>query len=110
MTEVEIENNANRLPIETVVARLAGLAGVTVTGIIGGVKNERAVRDWVANDRRPEREPQLRFAYRIASMIALVAVPVWCNRGSRAPTRRLAIVRLHSCCATIFRRKRSCGS
>lgn len=93
-TEVEIENDANRLPIETVVARLVGLAGVSVTGVIGGVNNERAVRDWVAKDRRPERERQLRFAYRIASMIALLCgasfVQPWfkgsnMSLGDRAP-------------------------
>jgi len=35
MTEVEIESDAYTLPIETVVKRLASLAGVVVTGIIG---------------------------------------------------------------------------
>lgn len=75
-TEVEIENEAYRLPIETVVARLAGLAGVSVTGAIGNVKNERSVRQWVAGDRRPDRDAQLRFAFRIASMIALVCGPL----------------------------------
>jgi hypothetical protein len=74
-TEVEIEREAYRLPIETVVARLVGLAGVVVTGTIGNVKNERTVRHWLAGDRNPEREPQLRFAFRIASMIAAVCGP-----------------------------------
>ncbi|HUA09018.1 MAG TPA: hypothetical protein VMA98_07055, partial [Candidatus Acidoferrales bacterium] len=71
-TEVEIEREAIRLPIETVVSRLVSVAGVVVTAAIGNVKNERTVRHWIAAERRPEREPQLRFAYRIATMIATV--------------------------------------
>lgn len=65
-----------QLPIETVVKRLASLVGVVVTGIIGNVKNEHAVRQWVASECRPEREPQLRFAYRIACMIAATCGPL----------------------------------
>jgi hypothetical protein len=70
MSEVELE--ADRLPIQTVVKKLVGLAGVVVTGSIGNVKDERSVRQWVTGDCRPDREPQLRFAYRVALMIASV--------------------------------------
>ncbi len=75
-TEVEIELEVYRLPIETIVKRFAGLAGVVVIGIIGNVKNERTVRHWIAGERRPEREPQLRFAYRIARMLAATCGPL----------------------------------
>jgi hypothetical protein len=74
-SEVEIETEAYRQPIEAVASKLVELAGVFVTGTIGGVKNERAVRHWIAGERRPEREPQLRFAYRIARMIAATCGP-----------------------------------
>jgi hypothetical protein len=93
-TEVEIETEVYRLPIETVVKRLASLAGVVVTGTVGNVKNERSVRQWVAGDRRPDREPQLRFALRIANMIAVTCGPLvvqsWfkgsnTSLGDRAP-------------------------
>lgn len=86
--------DGSQLPIETVVARLVGLAGVVVTGSIGNVRSEKSVRQWVAGERRPEREQQLRFAYRIASMIAgtcgSLAVQSWfkgtnASLGDRAP-------------------------
>jgi hypothetical protein len=80
------ELEAYRLPVETVVARLVGLAGVVVTGSIGNVKNEKSVRQWIAGERLPEREQQLRFAYRIASMIAAscgsLAVQSWFKGGN----------------------------
>jgi hypothetical protein len=88
------ELEAYRLPVETVVARLVGLAGVVVTGSVGNVKDERSVRQWVAGERRPERERQLRFAYHIASMIAATCGPIvvqsWfkganTSLGDRAP-------------------------
>lgn len=70
VSEVEIEREAYQLPVEAIASKLAELAGVFVTGTVGGVKNERTVRHWIAADSRPDREPQLRFAYRIARMIA----------------------------------------
>jgi hypothetical protein len=88
------EAEAYQLPIETVVKRLLGLAGVSVTGIIGSVKNERSLRRWVTGDQRPDREPQLRFAYRVAFMLASVCgahvVQSWfkgsnTSLGDRAP-------------------------
>lgn len=75
-TEVEIEREAYTLPIERLVSKLVSLTGVVVAGTIGAVKSERAVRRWVAGERRPDREPQLRFAYRIASMIAATCGPL----------------------------------
>jgi len=69
-TDAEIDCEAHQLPIEIIVKRLVEIAGIVVTGSVGGVKDERAVRCWIAKDRHPERELQLRFAYRIAKMIA----------------------------------------
>ena len=70
ISEVEIERDAYQLPIEKIVAALVDLAGVVVTAIIGGVKDERSVRNWIAGDHQPESAMRLRFAYRIARMIA----------------------------------------
>lgn len=75
-TEASIESEVYRLPIQIVVARLVGLAGVVVTGTIGNVKNERSVRQWVTGDCRPDCEQQLRFALRIATMIAVTCGPL----------------------------------
>jgi hypothetical protein len=69
-TEAEIEREAYRLPTPVLVARLVQLAGVSVAGTVGAVKNERTVRHWIAGGRQPEREAQLRFAYRVARVIA----------------------------------------
>lgn len=70
------EAEAYSLPIETVVARLVGITGVSVTGIIGNIKSEWSVRQWVTGECRPEREQQLRFAYHIAGMIAARCGPL----------------------------------
>ena len=75
-TEVEIEHQACTLPIERLVSKMISLAGVVVVGTIGNVKSERAVHRWVAAERRPDREAQLRFAYRIACMIAATCGPL----------------------------------
>ena len=68
-TEAEIERDAYHLPISAIVAYLAEIAGVVVTGTIGNVATDRAVRHWIAGDRVPDHDPQLRFGYRIARMI-----------------------------------------
>jgi hypothetical protein len=74
-SEVEIEREAYHLPIDGIASKLVELAGVFVAGTVGGVKSERTVRGWVAGEHPPEREPQLRFAYRIARMIATTCGP-----------------------------------
>jgi len=76
LSEVEIDNEAHRLPVSTIVIRLVELVGVMVTGTIGGTKAERTVRDWAKGTTAPEREAQLRFAYRIAQMLASVCGPL----------------------------------
>ena len=69
-TEAEIEREAYRLPIPALVNQFVQLSGVFVVGTVGGVKDERSVRHWMTGERHPEREAQLRFAFRIARMIA----------------------------------------
>ena len=69
-TEAEIEHEAYRLKISALVDQLVQLVGVFVAGTVGGAKSERMVRQWIAGHPQPEREAQLRFAYRVARMIA----------------------------------------
>jgi hypothetical protein len=57
------------LPIEEVVRRLVDLLGATTVAVIGGVKETRAVQQWMTG-REPQRPHVLRFALQIASMIA----------------------------------------
>jgi hypothetical protein len=86
-TEAAIETEVQRLPIEIVVGRLTELVGVVVTGAVGNVMKEQIVRRWIDGDLKPERESQLRFAYRIALMLAAaqgaMAVQSW-FKGSNA--------------------------
>ncbi|MGZ5231285.1 MAG: hypothetical protein ACXWC3_14745 [Burkholderiales bacterium] len=69
-TEAEIEHDAYRLKMSALVEQLVQLVGVLVAGTVGGAKSERTVRDWITGHDQPEREAQLRFAYRVARMIA----------------------------------------
>ena len=62
-------NHAMQLPIHEVVRELVDLLGATTVAVIGGVKETRAVQEWLG-DRKPQKPHVLRFALQIASMIA----------------------------------------
>jgi hypothetical protein len=55
-------------PIREVVEELVGLLGSTTVAVIGGVKETRAVQQWMV-DREPQRPHVLRFALQIALML-----------------------------------------
>lgn len=56
------------LPIRQVVRELVDILGSTTVAVIGGVKETRAVQQWMA-DREPQRQHALRFALQIALML-----------------------------------------
>jgi hypothetical protein len=70
LTEAAINQTAYRLPIAALVKQLVQLAGVFVVGTVGAVTSERTVRHWITGECKPERQAQLRFAYRVARMVA----------------------------------------
>jgi len=57
------------LPIREVVRELTQLLGATTVAAVGGVKETRAVQQWMI-DREPQRPHVLRFALQIALMLA----------------------------------------
>ena len=61
--------NAMALPIAIVVEELVALLGATTVAVIGGVKETRAVQEWLT-ERAPQRPHVLRFALQLATMIA----------------------------------------
>jgi hypothetical protein len=71
-TDFEAHDYAMGLPIRAVVAELIELLGATSVAVIGGVKETRAVQQWLV-DREPQRQHVLRFALQIALMLTSVA-------------------------------------
>lgn len=67
----EAHDHAMALPIREVVRELVDLLGATTVAVIGGVRETRAVQQWMT-DREPQRPHQLRFALQLATMIATV--------------------------------------
>jgi hypothetical protein len=53
-----------------IVERLVELVGIVVTGIIGGVTSEREVSRWVQDGPPPALDARMRFAYRLALLVA----------------------------------------
>lgn len=70
--DVNAHEHAMEIPIEQVVAELVGLLGATTVAVIGGVKETRAVTQWLSG-RAPQRPHVLRFALQLATMIATQA-------------------------------------
>jgi hypothetical protein len=68
-TDLEAHDYVMGLPIRTVVAELIDLLGATSVAVIGGVKETRAVQQWLV-DREPQRQHVLRFALQIALMLS----------------------------------------
>ncbi|HEY1728085.1 MAG TPA: hypothetical protein VGG22_06920 [Candidatus Baltobacteraceae bacterium] len=60
------------IPIEDVVRELVALLGATTVAVIGGVKETRAVTQWLSG-RSPQRPHVLRFALQLGTMIATQA-------------------------------------
>jgi uncharacterized protein (DUF2384 family) len=70
LTAPEAHNEAMSLPIREVVQQLVDLLGATATAKAGGVKETRAVQQWLTGDREPQRPHVLRFALQLALMIS----------------------------------------
>jgi len=62
-------SHAMEIPISQVVDELVSLLGATTVALIGGVKETRAVAQWLG-ERLPQRPHVLRFALQLATMIA----------------------------------------
>jgi hypothetical protein len=67
--DVSAHEHAMEIPIEEVVRELVALLGATTVAVIGGVKETRAVSQWISG-RAPQRPHVLRFALQLGSMIA----------------------------------------
>jgi hypothetical protein len=67
--DINAHEHAMEIPIEEVVRELVALLGATTVAVIGGVKETRAVTQWLSG-RAPQRPHVLRFALQLGSMIA----------------------------------------
>ena len=67
-SDVNSHDHVTGLPIREVVTELVSLLGATTVAVIGGVKETRAVQQWLI-DREPQRPHVLRFALQIALML-----------------------------------------
>jgi hypothetical protein len=67
--DINAHEHAMEIPIEDVVRELVALLGATTVAVIGGVKETRAVTQWLSG-RAPQRPHVLRFALQLGSMIA----------------------------------------
>ena len=67
-SDVNAHNHAISTPIRQVVRELIDLVGATTVAALTGVKETRAVQQWMV-DREPQRPHVLRFALQLLSMI-----------------------------------------
>ena len=67
--DVSAHEHAMEIPIEEVVKELVALLGATTVAVIGGVKETRAVTQWLSG-RAPQRTHVLRFALQLATMLS----------------------------------------
>jgi hypothetical protein len=71
-SDIEAHDYVMGLPMRAVVQELVGILGATTVAVLGGVKETRAVHQWMV-DREPQRPHVLRFALQIAVMLSSVA-------------------------------------
>lgn len=69
----EAHSRAMAMPMTVVVQQLSDLLGAPAVAAIGGVRETRAVAQWSAGKREPQRPHVLRFALQLASMISTIA-------------------------------------
>jgi hypothetical protein len=69
----QAHSEAMSLPISAVAQSLVELLGASTVATVGGVKETRAVQQWIERSREPQRPHVLRFALQIALMISTSA-------------------------------------
>ena len=98
-SDVSAHEHAMELPIGRVVAELIDLLGLTTVAVIGGVKETRAVSQWL-DGRAPQRPNVLRFALQLATMISTMAdreiVRAWFHGSNPRLNDRVPMLMLHS--------------
>jgi hypothetical protein len=67
--DLHAHDHTMSIPIRQVVRELCDMLGATTVAVIGGVRETRAVQQWMG-DREPQRPNVLRFALQVAIMIA----------------------------------------
>jgi hypothetical protein len=70
LTASEAHNEVMSMSMTEVIHQLGDLLGATTVAVIGGVKETRAVQQWLSGERDPQRPHVLRFALQIALMIS----------------------------------------
>lgn len=73
LTADEAHNEAMSVPMTEVIHQLSDLLGATTVAAVGGVKETRAVQQWLTGERDPQRPHVLRFALQLALMISSFA-------------------------------------
>jgi hypothetical protein len=68
-SDLDAHDHVVGLPIREVVRELVQILGATTVAALGGVKETRAVQQWMAN-RDPQRPHALRFALQIGLMLS----------------------------------------
>lgn len=68
-TDINAHDWVTGLTIQEAVRELAAILGATTVAVIGGVKEARAVQQWMT-DREPQRPHVLRFALQLATMLS----------------------------------------
>jgi hypothetical protein len=69
--DVSAHEHAMEMTVQEIVQELIDLLGATTVAVIGGVKETRAVTQWVSESGRlPQRPHVLRFALQLATMIS----------------------------------------
>jgi hypothetical protein len=98
--EITAHNDSIRLEPEELVKELRELLGAQLVAYMGGVRETRAVREWIEGERepRPDALQRLRIAYRAAALLRLHesrrTVHAWFQGmnpmlGDRSPARVL---------------------
>lgn len=69
----DAHQEAMALPLGAAVQQLVDLLGATAVASIGGVRETRAVQQWITGEREPQRPHVLRFALQLALMTSGLA-------------------------------------
>jgi hypothetical protein len=69
LSAIESHEQAMGLPLTAAVGQLVDFLGATTVAAIAGVKETRAVQQWISGEREPQRPHVLRFSLQLALMI-----------------------------------------